>query len=252
MSLHAIVETLSRPGLLSIAGRSAEKRLQHALEAYFRILGRKILALGLQKLAADHPKSMVRHAVHVRMHNTLRITTPLLRAALETGIQHGMMTASKIHHFAETAPEDLPTDATSIVAADYASQSAGQLVTGINSTTLKIIQTAIETGIDEQLGVFGTASLLQDTVSNMTQYRSQVIATTEMNDAMSESMLRKLGSIGVEWKQWITGTQCCDICADNEDSSPIPIDAVFPSGDDRPPAHPNCRCAIAGSRPPQD
>jgi len=35
----------------------------------------------------------------------------------------------------------------------------------------------------------------------------------------------------------------CDICAENESAGWIPIDEAFPSGDQTPPNHPNCRCA---------
>ena len=31
----------------------------------------------------------------------------------------------------------------------------------------------------------------------------------------------------------------------------IPVDDDFPSGDERPPAHPNCRCAVTGARAPE-
>lgn len=239
MNLSVIAETLARPGLLGLVGQQSEKRLQGALEAYFKILGRRVAALGLEKFH-EHGKEVVRHSVQVRLHNTLRILTPLLKTALETGIADAMLKADKIHHFAEAydSSADPATQLTSDEAALYASIHAGEQVTGINDTTQELIADAIEQGIDQNLGVDGTASLLQDVLDSMTSYRSRLIATTEMNDAMSEAMLRKLGRIGVSYKQWITATQCCDLCAENEDASPIPIDEEFPSGDMRPPGHP--------------
>jgi len=252
VNLTAIVETLKRPGLLGVLGQRSEKRLQKGLEAYFHILGRKVAGLNLEQLAHDSP-GHVKHVVEMRLHNTLRTTSPLLKAALEAGIQDAMLKTNHIHHYSEAAEDDTSTDYLGLTgqeAADYASQRAGPLVTGINATTQQLIADAIETGIEDMLGVQGTGKLLRDTLESMSTYRSQMIATTEMNDAMSEAMMRKLGSIGVAYKQWIAATACCDDCADNDDASPIPIDEAFPSGDMRPPAHPNCRCAVAGAQAP--
>lgn len=250
MILARIEEKLARPGLLGLLGQKSESKFQKALESYFRILGRKVVMLELEKLAEHgvHAK----HAVQMRLHNTLRVTSPLLKATLEAGIKDGMLKSNKVHHFAEA--EDGTDNSDFIVAEDaaqYASQRAGELVTGINDTSQQLIADAVEQGIEDQLGVPGTASLIRAALEDMTTYRSQLIATTEMNDAMSEGMLRKLGSIGIAYKQWIAATACCDDCADNDDASPIPIDELFPSGDLRPPAHPNCRCAIAGAAAPE-
>jgi len=43
-------------------------------------------------------------------------------------------------------------------------------------------------------------------------------------------------------KSWIGGT--CPVCQENSDAGWIPVDEQFPSGDDEPPAHPNCDCDI--------
>jgi hypothetical protein len=65
---------------------------------------------------------------------------------------------------------------------------------------------------------------------------------------MSQAYLGKLKRNAVEMKQWILGPNACDQCVDNAEASPIPVDDDFPSGDDAPPAHPNCVCAVAGAR----
>jgi Phage Mu protein F like protein len=259
------METLARPGLLGLAGRRAEKHLRRTLQAYFRVLGTRVIALHLEHLQ-HKDKTLVRHAVELKLKYWLRVMTPILKAALEDALHKGMLTADKIHHFAEAsnlaeaesddpgadiASEDYVPAMTSEEAALYASVRAGELVTGINDTTQQLIADAIETGIEDSLGVDGTAALIRDVMDSMTTYRSQMIATTELNDAFSEAALRKLDRLGIEWKQWITATACCDECAENEDESPIPIDDTFSSGDDRPPAHPNCRCAVTGARAPQ-
>jgi hypothetical protein len=47
-------------------------------------------------------------------------------------------------------------------------------------------------------------------------------------------------------KAWLTAHDDLveEICRDNEDAGAIPLEGDFPSGDDCPPAHPNCRCAL--------
>jgi Phage Mu protein F like protein len=253
MNLALLVETLARPGLHGLLGSRAEKHLQKALESYFRVLGRRVIGLHLEKLT-EHDKSLVRHGVELALHHTLRIMTPVLQTTLKVALHDGMLKADKIHHYAEAADDPLG-DGTPLLTSDeaalYASIHAGELVTGINDTTQQLIADAIETGIEDSLGVDGTAALIRDVMDSMTTYRSQMIASTEMNDAFSEAAIRKLDRLGVEWKQWITATACCDECAENEDASPIPIDEDFPSGDARPPAHPNCRCAVTGARAPE-
>ncbi len=97
--------------------------------------------------------------------------------------------------------------------------------------TIFLIADAVEQGIEENLGVDGTAQLIRQTLDDMTRSRSRVIASTEMNDAFSEAAMRKLGRLGVEYKQWITSPgNVCDECTENEDASPIPLDEDFPSG----------------------
>jgi hypothetical protein len=50
----------------------------------------------------------------------------------------------------------------------------------------------------------------------------------------------------VSAKEWLTALddRVCRICSGNEGDGPIALGAYFSSGDDAPPGHPNCRCAI--------
>jgi phosphohistidine phosphatase SixA len=45
-------------------------------------------------------------------------------------------------------------------------------------------------------------------------------------------------------KQWVTDADPCEDCEDNADEGWIDADDEFPSGDDEPPAHPNCHCSL--------
>lgn len=74
--------------------------------------------------------------------------------------------------------------------------------------------------------------------------RSLIIANTEMNRAMSQASMDSYEEFGVDKVEWVTADPC-EICSENEDAGAIPTGDQFPSGDTEPPAHPNCRCAIA-------
>lgn len=56
----------------------------------------------------------------------------------------------------------------------------------------------------------------------------------------------RYANIGVQvWlKRWITDGNPCAVCDENSLAGAIPIDEDFPSGDDEPTAHPNCRCYL--------
>lgn len=136
-------------------------------------------------------------------------------------------------------------------AADWASTQAAKLVTDLDNTTLDILAGTIEQGIEQQLGAPGTGQLIRAELEDMKVNRALTIASTEINRAMSAATLDKLESLSVEYKQWILDADPCEICIENGDAGPIPLGDDFPSGDDGPPAHPNCRCAVTGARAPE-
>jgi hypothetical protein len=249
------LEKALRPGLLGLAGKALQKRCAKELRTYFASLGSRITEMKFEDLA--HPArgldaEHARHAVAMRMHNLLRTRQPLLKAILQTNLAAAIQVASKVASLAE-AEGDIPAEefgTTAEEAAAYAETQAAKLVTGLDATTQQAIADAVSTGIEDRLGVPGTARLIQDVIDGMTRARADMIAATEMNDAMSWAMLRKLQVNAVDYKEWILGPAPCEICIENADASPIPVDENFPSGDDAPPAHPNCVCALAGARGP--
>jgi hypothetical protein len=73
---------------------------------------------------------------------------------------------------------------------------------------------------------------------------AEMVANTEMNRAMSTGSLDQYRTAGVEFKSWLTADRPCPICESNEADEAISLESVFTSGDDAPPAHPNCMCAL--------
>jgi SPP1 gp7 family putative phage head morphogenesis protein len=77
--------------------------------------------------------------------------------------------------------------------------------------------------------------------------RAMTIARTETIRASNQGALASYAASGVvEAKEWTTAEddRVSEDCEENGDAGPIALDAAFPSGDDAPPAHPNCRCVI--------
>ena len=73
------------------------------------------------------------------------------------------------------------------------------------------------------------------------------VALTETTRAVSSATLARYHRNGVDAKEWMTaGDQhVCVPCNVNEDTGAIPLESVFPDGNDAPPSHPLCRCSIA-------
>ena len=243
-ALIGFLEKAQRPGLLGLAGKTVQKRCTKDLKEYFSALGKRIVEMRLESLAepgrgisAEH----ARHAVGMRMHNLLRNRRPLLKALLHTNIVEAITQANKIHVLAED--DEAITDYlgwTGEEAAAYAAEQTDSVISGLDATSLQSIADAVSTGISERLGVPGTARLIKNAVDGMSTYRAEMIASTEMNDAMSQAFLKKLAMNAIEYKQWILGPNPCEICEANAEQGPIPIDEDFDSSDAAPPAHPNC------------
>lgn len=82
------------------------------------------------------------------------------------------------------------------------------------------------------------------TMGDFDEARAEMIARTELAFAHVQGNLEGWRASGVvEKKQWIVGEGCCDECA-VLDQEIVDLDETFSSGDEGPPAHPNCRCDV--------
>jgi hypothetical protein len=133
-------------------------------------------------------------------------------------------------------------------ASAWASDRAASLVSEVDDTTLDAVRRAIAQGIGDGLG----ASEIADSVEELgafTEDRAQLIAHTEIANANSQGALvgyKTAKDSGIDVKKaWLLADEDVDDeCADNADAGAIELDDIFPSGDDAPLAHPNCRCAL--------
>lgn len=76
---------------------------------------------------------------------------------------------------------------------------------------------------------------------------AEMVATTEMNRAMTAASLASYTAAEVPAKEFLTSddSRVCILCQENEDAGPILITDDFPNGDS--PVHPTCRCCVQPS-----
>lgn len=86
--------------------------------------------------------------------------------------------------------------------------------------------------------------LVSDEYLDIADWRADMIARTETANAMMQGQMAGMHENGVTTKAWVVAGPGCDICDPNEDDGFINIDDTFSSGDDAPPAHPNCECYL--------
>jgi len=129
----------------------------------------------------------------------------------------------------------------------YANKHAARLVTKMDAETKDRLAKVIGDAIKEKRGIPGLARDIRKEFDDMTKYRSQVIAQTETNDALSAASLDRMKDMEVNGKEWVTvgDDRVSEICMENEAAGIIPVDQPFPSGHMRPPGHVSCRCALA-------
>lgn len=272
-TLANIVEKLGRPGVLGAPGRKIERETEKALQAYFQALGRSVVRARLEDLATLKKEDLPQ-AVEHKLYNPLRINRPDLIKAVGVGYMKAIIAGWKHDHrerrgaassrpYSEAGTDDNfdttlddgnldKLGLTGKRAADWAAEKSAELVTNIDRVTRERLAGVVATGIENQLGIPGTARLIREEIANMGKSRSLMIAATEVNDAFTFAALTKMQAIGVEYKQLILSPDACDICSENADEGPIPVDDNFASGDDGPPFHPLCRCAVTGARAPEE
>jgi hypothetical protein len=129
----------------------------------------------------------------------------------------------------------------------WAAEHCAQLVTKMDIETKSRLAQVVAEAIQNKNGIPSLAKNILNEFENMTKYRSQMIARTETCSALEQSFLDRAAAMGIEGKEWVTFDPC-DICAANGDEGIVPLDHTFSSGDDAPPAHPQCRCALAPAR----
>lgn len=132
------------------------------------------------------------------------------------------------------------------VVQDYlADHSLTKLTGQIDPTTVQRLRSALADAYDAGADFEGLVDAVQETYADFNSTRAAMIAQTEMNAAYNAGR-KQLGiDLGFNEKAWDPdGTACEAICVPNVLDGWIAIGEDFDSGDDAPPAHPNCDCSL--------
>lgn len=119
----------------------------------------------------------------------------------------------------------------------------------ITDSTRTMLRNTIADALQDNVSVDDLANRIRASYA-FSEDRSALIAETEVARANVQGALegaREARDAGVELqKVWLIGSEnVCDECIDNADQGPIDLDDDFESGDDGPPAHPDCHCSLS-------
>lgn len=135
-------------------------------------------------------------------------------------------------------------------AVKWAEKYCAQLVTKMDDETKTRLAKVVSDAIENKRGIPGLAKDLRNEFSDMSKYRSKLIAKTETRQALWKGSRERMVEMGVDGKEWVLGSGGsegnCPDCLANAAVGVIPIDQDFPTpeGD----IHPGCTCAIAPAR----
>lgn len=128
-------------------------------------------------------------------------------------------------------------------AARWAVEHGSKLVQGINETTRTALAKTIGRGIADKIGIPALEREIRQKVLDMSRFRSEMIARTETNMALSTAHFDRYKERNIKFKR-ISVFQPCPICTNNRAQGTIPMDDNFRSGHHHPPFHPSCRCTL--------
>lgn len=112
----------------------------------------------------------------------------------------------------------------------------------ITETTRNAIRDLVVRALE---GGWSPAKLRDEIIHSeqFSNYRALMVSRTEASIAHNAGQHAAAEDSGMEFKQWLVGDEPCDIC-EPLDEEVRPIGEEFSSGDNAPPAHPNCRCSL--------
>lgn len=111
----------------------------------------------------------------------------------------------------------------------------------INNTTSEDLLNSIQDGIDAGESLDEISARVADIYGKAQDYRTDMIARTEVAAASNFGSIQGYKQAGVEKHQWIVVDPKDEDCLENDGDIEVIGDA-FPNGDTEPPVHPNCQC----------
>lgn len=223
---------------------------------FFRKVWPKIAELEVKEADAPVPRKPPTRA---QVDNALSTLSNFSDKVAAKAVDDAIAAALKYGAAEVTNPAGLPItfNLKSPAAVQYLKDHAGEkLGQDVTQTTRDKVRSVLVKGMDKQIPFSQMKTQIRDLYSGFsarsaqkfTSNRAENIAVTEVGNAYSEGSLqqgKQLSAAGTDMeKAWALAADPCPICEPNGDDGWIDIDDVFSSGDDRPTAHPTCRCSL--------
>lgn len=138
---------------------------------------------------------------------------------------------------------DIVFDTNNPVIQRFFKQRAEFFAESINDTTRDELFSALKEGIAANEGLEDLSKRVADVYDQARDYRSDVIARTEISASSNFGAEQGFTQAGIDKVEWLIVDPQDEDCLSNA-GEVVEIGKAFPSGDERPPVHPNCVCTI--------
>lgn len=167
---------------------------------------------------------------------------------------------SQAAHDTAAVPADQPFDMLSYRDPDataWAEKHAADMLTSDGSggeladATRNMIRRTLAKAVKDKLTDEQIADLLANDYA-FSPERAELIARTEVRNAVGAGALAGAQRVGMKIKKWFTtdNDNACPLCLENAAAGWIPINQAFPAGAEAPLQHPRCQCSASYSRKP--
>jgi len=245
--IQKLLEALVKTGTRTPEGKKLEARFTTEMSLYFRRLARKFPYSSLASYVNQYKESKESDARKL-MGRAVEVGSSDLRITIEGNATKGYELGGTQ---AAQAVRIKPTFAlVDEGAKKWIRKRAAEQVTNIDEVTRDRLARLLVDGVDRGLSVPKIGRLIRTDIMDMSVYRGKLIATTELNESMSEASLQTYKRLAITHKSWSTvgDDRVSEECLANEAQGAIKIDATFSGGKDRPPQHPGCRCTLVPER----
>jgi phosphohistidine phosphatase SixA len=207
------------------------RSLRKSVAGRFRKQAKAIKAAGLDNW---------RSALHIRDANLSRMYAAVMATAYDSGAALAQAQLPKPRE--AKAKPTLPT-------LPGVARTVTDLEDELDDTTQKQLGDTISRSYAGDLTHAAVLGLVAAQFKEWAGDRSDTVALNEVSEAYhggaADFVNDWRGGNGPVLKTWETEDDPCDDCQANADMEAIDSEAPFDSGDDEPPAHPNCRCSIS-------
>lgn len=120
------------------------------------------------------------------------------------------------------------------------------LIKTVDKTSQKWVADVIEKGYQAGWNTDRIAFFLKENAKKIAMERAELITETELMNAMNLVELEAFKKNNIAKHKWVTqmDERVEELCMANEVAGSIKVGDIFPSGTEKPPQHPQCRCYL--------